>query len=1120
MSVNIILGRSGSGKSTACYNEIARLSKTENNIYCIVPDGFSHKSEAALAGRLGACFEGKASVITFKRLCSRIFEKSGRGGLVSLSASAKAMLISRAVYLEQKNLSVYKNSAEKFGFSKKMLSQISELVRYGVTPDDIDKVASQFSGQMLCDKLSDISKIYRRYISLFSKDYYDSEDDIYLAAAKLSGLDYLKDASIFIDEFSDFLPSHYKMLEVILKRAKNVSFYLCGDNAPFKANTFFENESKTVENIKDMCFRLGLDLKITYMKDNLRHKKRPDLLALEKNYTEYKVTPYRGESENINVFEASDIFSELEFVAGEINHLCTKEGYKRSDICVCAGDIALYEKALDRCFEMYDIAYFKSDKTNVSESPVSNMLLSAFDILIDGFTYENVFLYLKSGFSGITDEETDILENYVLEAGIDKSKWLSENDWTYKNSFMSESVETLAKQADQIRRKVIAPLIKLKEGIGSKNTVRQGAKSIFEFLTSLEADKKISELSEEFKKDGKIVYSNLFIKAYNGIISVLDSLVDIAGDDKIGIKQMKNMLKSGFENEYISLIPQTVDEVLFCSATDARAADCKLMFLVGTNTGEFLFTGGEEGMISDAEREKLLNLGITLAPACKNKITSGRVNEYKALFKADERVYVTYSLSDFESNAQNKSEMADKIRKIIPALGTYSNLDKKRAYPYQYNSKYPAYLNLCTAMADFASDGEKSIIWTKVYNILKNDSEYKAKIAMADKALNFKNIAGPLDNKLLSIIYKSGINSSVSRLETYRKCPFSYFIEYTLKAKERKVLKIGLNDIGSIMHNVLEEFIKTCAEEKINFKILTEEEIKARLSNITNAFCANILKGSAADTKANRYLLERIEKNLCRCALVLVKHFCIGSFEPVECELKFGTEGGKLPAVEIVLDSGRKLKIHGVIDRLDKCETPNGTYYRVVDYKSGEKEFHLDKAFHGLDLQLAVYMCAATLKGGKAAAMFYFKIKEPMISKTDFIDEAQAKREIENKMRLDGLVLADDDIISLMDNTGFTKSEILPVEYLKSGGYSAYSKVATIDEFDRIFAHTKAQLKKIGENILNGKIDISPCSYSGKAPCDYCRYKAVCRFNAKEESPTVLNKMKNDEVHDALRKMY
>lgn len=1106
MSVKIVMGRSGAGKTSLCLERIQKLSKTEDNIYLIVPDQYSHRAEENMLKRLGVCFEGKASSITFSRLCTRIFEKSGLSGLKSLAPSGKSILSSRAVYLEKNNLTFYKNSHDKLGFPKKLLSVLTELKRYGITEEDLKKSTESIKSEVLSGKISDIIKIYSRYNKMFKTDFHDTDEDLFLAAAKLSGTDYLKGAKIFVDGFSDFLPSHYALLEEILKRAESAEFYITLDKGDF-----FSLELKTTQRIKEICYRLGLDLKIEVLDKNLRYKDKEDLKALEKNYTEHKITSFEGECENIEIFQANSIFSEIENLAGSIIRLLREENLKMRDITVAVGDMDGYKNAISHVFNLYNLPFYMPKRESLSKTPLVISLLSVFDIFISGYEYEDIFVYLKSGFSNLSKEETDLLENYVLKAGIKKKNWLSENDWTFKEGLLEEESKE-AKQIDEIRRKAIKPLVSLRENLGSKKTVREACTAIYNFLEETKVYEKIKQTSEKLKENGFLFRANMITKSYNAVLNVLDQMVVVSGNDKIGLEQMKNMLSAGFLAETLLTVPQTADEINILSFDEAKLSDTEVMFILGANLGDFSFLAGSEGIISDEERDELSSLGIKIAPTNSDAILSKRSGMYKILTKAKEKTYISYSLSGFEGEALMPSYMADRARKILPKITYRENTDLNKTYEYQYSAKMPAYLNMCAKK-------ENGGVWQSVYDILKEDEDFKEKIDLFDKAKEFKNVAVSI-SAFSETLYKNGLNSSVSRLEKHMACPFSYFIEFTLKAKERKELKIGAPDIGSVMHYILEVFVKRCTEAKIDWHTLDEDKIRALILQITKEYYGGILQNTAADNKANRYLLRRIEENLTSCAVILVNHIKNGSFEPAECELTFG-QGDKVSAVMVDLTSGKKLKIHGKIDRVDKCETEDGTYFRVIDYKSGSKDFNLGRVFSGLDLQLSVYLMAVTDDDKKKkAGMLYFKIAERLCDAKKCLSKEEAFSSLEEKMRLDGLVSDDKKVLEMMDSTGDLKSKIIPVSFTKDGNLYKYSKAISAKHFESLFKEVKKSLKKIGDSIVSGKTDIRPVRHGGQTPCDYCRYKAVCRFDGECTGFNDIEKLTKDEVIEKLNENY
>lgn len=1113
MSVKLVFGRSGSGKTTHCINSAIECAK-KNNAYIIVPDQFSHKSEKLLLEKIEASFENTVSVITFKRLAERIFERSHLARNKRLSPSGKAMLVMRAIYLEKKNFVVYKKAAEKSGFARKVCDIISEFKRYGIDSKALEELALKIENKMLKGKVYDLCLIYKRYEKLVSDEYTDSQDDLFLAAAKLTELDYLNGADVFIDEFSDFLPQHFALIEVILKKAKNVYFYI-----RYEEGEFFCEAASAVESIKELCYRFGLDLKIERLKENLRYKEKPDLLALERGYTKYKSDVYAGECDNVSIFESSGMNEEAENLCGKIVELVREGKYKFGDICVACGDMAAYSKILKLCFDIYDIPYFMAEKELASENPFVKTVLSAINIFNCSYSYESMFLYLKSGFSNLTNEETDILENYVLKYGISKKQWLSEEKWEYKKDILSDDDEDADDSVEQIRQKAIAPLLKLYETLGRKNTVRAAAEGIFEFMREIGLDKRAFEMIEHFKNENQLFKANMYSKAYNGILNILDQCVLICGSDKIGVEQLYNMLLAGFENEASALVPQRAEEVMVCSVSDARAAECKVMFCIGTNMGEFVSFSAVEGMITDDEREMLEGCGIRLAKTAKRKIADGRAIVYSVLTKAEDKLFLSYSLADDEYCALHASPVCDKAKSILKNIKISDNLENEKTFSYMYQSKEAAYLNLCMQLSKKRAGKKIDDVWYEIYRYFLKRDEFKNKTMLLKRGLNESFEAKKLSKEAMGLVYENGINSSVSRLERYICCPFSYFVEFTLKAKERKILKLGAPDIGSIMHGILEEFVKLCVRLKIDWKSISEEEVLSMLKAITADYTAKIFNRSTIDTKSNRYIIERIEKNLFRCAMLLVRHIRDGKFEPIGCEVAFGARSD-IKAAIIDLTSGKKLKIHGIIDRVDKFEDETGTYFRVIDYKSGSKEFSLAKLFYGMDLQLALYLKVVCGEGGKPGGMLYFKIKEPMQSGNEFADEESIKKGITEQMKLDGIVLKSENVISAMDSYMGKQSEIIPVAYKNDGGFTVASKVATMAEFERIFKHLKKQLKDIGDKILDGRIEISPSVYENSSPCEYCKYNGICRFDKRCGKYRTLPKMKRDEVYESLFKMY
>ncbi len=1092
MRFDVLYGRTGSGKTYKCIEKIKKYIDMGERCIVIVPEQFCYRTEKMLVSSVGAISSETVEVLTFTRLAGRIFAQNSGAVKLPLSAAGKNMLVYRAVWSVKNELETYGLASQKNGFADKVMSIISEFKRYGVLPEQLLELSERADKPALSAKLADLALIYKKYDELFLDDYSDFEDNLYLAADLLEKSDYLKGVHIFIDEFTDFLPQHYKMIEALLNKACDITLCLCADKA-LGTRGVFSASAKTYFKLKSMCDGEHIPFYSEYMDTNFLHMQNDELLHLEKNYIKIDSEKYDEMPKNIAVFEMLNVYSEIENAAQNILSLVREEGARWREIAVCCGDAEAYFEPLKMIFSRYEIPCFLSEKIDLCAHPLVLTLLSAIDILAEGFSYESVFTYLKTGFANISLNECDLLENYVLATGIKKKAWLQDEVWSYKGGVFDE--EQGGNEAiDEIRRRIISPLMCLRENIGSKHTCSHACEAIYNFMCELDIQAKTAALVEEFKSEGKLVEANLYTRIWNSILNVLDQVVLTTGDKKIGMEQLKNLLEAGFMKEQMGIIPQAADAVSVVDVSNARAQECKYLFALGTNTGTFVSNVSGEGMISDAEREAVESMGIQLAPTARSAVFDTDFLIYKALTRPSKKLFVSCALSKMDGTALAQSQICKKVCAVFPELSVvddFTNKDEKNIF---LGSCMSTFGELAMRMGkENEKDDALLLSLKKWYNSKQN---YKEKLNILEKELLYSYDAKNLLPRQLDKLYPKGINTSVSRLERYSRCPFSYFIEYTLKAKERKILKIGAPDIGTIMHAVLEKFTNKIACDNIAWSQIDEHYAEAVISSILDEMGEQILGSSSLATKSTQYILKRLKNNLIRCAKLLVMHIASGRFEPVGSEITFG-DNGKISAVVVDIASGKKLKIHGIIDRVDKCETDDGVYYRVIDYKSGSKSFSLESIYNKLDLQLVVYLEAAMQerKDAKPAGMLYFNIREPMI-KTDFKMSAdEADTALKNSMKLDGLILNDIEILRDMDRNFENGSEFLPIKMTSSGEIKINSSIATMSQFKLLSDYVKSSLKQIGDSIAGGKIDIMPYRNAASSTCLYCSYKSVCKFD-------------------------
>lgn len=1111
MNFEVLYGRAGSGKTHECMSRIKKLVSAGEKCIMIVPEQFSYRSEKLLVEALGFMGSQSAEALTFTRLAGRIFAQRSGAVKPAISAAGKNILVYRCILSVKNDLVMYTRAAERVGFVDRICTLISEFKRYGISEGDIRALCEKISNETLKAKLLDIALIYDKYDELFLDDYCDFEDNLYLAADMLESSGMLDGVHVFIDEFSDFLPQHYKMLEAMSACVKSMTVCLCADKN-ISAYATFSPASKTFAKLKKMCAETGASFISEYFGQNYLHAGSDSLLHLENNYYKIRPTQYIEEPQDIEIFESLNIYSEIENAARNIKKLVRKCGARWRDISLCCGDGETYFEAVKIIFSRYDIPCFISEKTPVSSHPIVLTILSAIDIFVNSFSYESVFSYLKTGFSNVSPSEVDILENYVLATGATKRAWLDEKPWSYKSELTEDEGEA-NEQIDKIRRKVIRPLMKLRENIGSKHTCAHSCEAIYDFMCELDMAGKVQSMIDKFKDEGDAVSANRYSRIWNSVMAILDQIVLVAGNKKIGMEQLRNLLETGFSGEQMGVIPQLSDAVCVVDVSNARAQDCRYMFALGTNTGTFMGAGAMEGVLSDSEREMMEEAGVQIAPTAREASFDADYLIYKAITRPSQKLYLSYAISKMTGESLPESELCRSVKKIFPNIIVDSDLSGDEAREELLEGVDASFGLMAERINDQNENGDG--FWTQVMEWYRANEKYKFKVAALENALSYSSAAGMLTKEQTDRLYPDGFASSVSRLEKYSKCPFSYFIEYTLKAKERKILKIGAPDIGSIMHAVLERFTKLISSENLRYCDIDEKYIDAAISAIIDEMGEKMFSGSMLAGKMTQYMFLRLKRNLIRCAKLVVMHIASGRFEPVGSEVYFG-DGGKIKAVIVDLTSGKKLKIHGIIDRVDSCTTEDGTYYRIVDYKSGNKSFSLEGIYNKLDLQLVVYLDAAMQSGkdAKPAGMLYFNIREPMVNASSRMEDEAAADAVEKQMKLNGLVLSDPEVVRDMDPDFENGSAFLPVSMNKSGEIKITQSVATMNQFNVLIKYVKASLKQIGDAISGGKIDINPYVSSSVDVCSYCAYKSVCKFdpNKKGNSYRVCQKLKAAEA--------
>ena len=197
------------------------------------------------------------------------------------------------------------------------------------------------------------------------------------------------------------------------------------------------------------------------------------------------------------------------------------------------------------------------------------------------------------------------------------------------------------------------------------------------------------------------------------------------------------------------------------------------------------------------------------------------------------------------------------------------------------------------------------------------------------------------------------------------------------------------------------------------------------------------------------------------------------------------------------------MHLQGRIDRIDTAQDQEHVYVKVIDYKSGNRQFDLAAVYHGLQLQLVVYMNAAMEIEAKKhpdkevvpAAMLYYHVDDPLVEAGQELTPEEVSAGLLQKLRMNGVVNADANIIEKLDHYMADKSDVIPVEKKKDGTLSARSSIMSREEMQVVSGYVNAKIRKIGQEILSGHKDINPYEKGMAGACTYCAYKKVCGFD-------------------------
>jgi len=1127
MELRIIYGTAGTGKSTYCFNKAAENCTKNINTVIITPEQFSFTAETKLMDSIYEKTSSKATlnaeVITFNRMAYRVLTEvlGNANSKTNLTKCGKAMLIYSILDKHKNKLNFLGKNLENIDLS---INAINEFKQHGITIEHLQDEIQKAEDKYLKTKLEDMNLIYKSFQSQIEGKYIDETDLLSLLAENLEKTDIFNDTEFYIDEFSGFTKQEYDIIKKLIKIGRKVNITICSDSLFTGTNPesdIYYSNKITITKLYRLAQELGINPVEIRLEETHRFK-TPELKFLQQNLynsakRNSKSTKHEENVENISLFLAKNQYSEVENVAKNISKLIRKENYKYKEISVITKNIETYSNLVRVIFAKYNIPVFIDEKRELSQNVFIQYVLSILEIFTKNWSYEAVFNYIKTGFLGIEEDEIFKLENYCIKWGIKQNKW--------KKDFIVISEENKKEEIErlnEIRKQIVEPLLNLKEKIEQDKTAKNIAKCLYEFLLEEQIEDKLSQKMDKLEKQGLIDLKNEYKNSYQILINILDEINLVFAEDKLGIDKFLQILKVGLQNNGLGKIPGTQDQVILGDIDRSRSHKTRALFILGINDGVFPSVNKNEGFLNDNDREILKEHGIELAKGTLERLYEDNFNIYKAFTTAEEKLYLSYVSTDGEGKAQRPASLIFKIKKLFPELKEDSDVVNEK---HEILTEETTYEELIKKINSLKEGTELEDIWYEVYKYYANNLNWNQKLKNNLQGLKYTNLPQNINKENIQKLYGNTLKTSVSKLETYKRCAFSYYLKYGLKLRPKEELKIQSVNTGTFMHEVIDEFfeeIKTKGKSLQDFAISYEEE---ELKNIVNQIIEEKLKQNKnyvfTSSKKYKLLVERLKRIILKALKYIIETLVQSNFELIGTEIEF-EEKGKYKPIILNLENGKKIEITGKIDRMDIGKNEDGNYLRIIDYKSSAKDIDLNEVYAGLQIQLLTYMDAICKEEDLIpAGILYFSLLEQIIKSDRKLQEEEIEEKIRENFRMKGLILADIKVVKMHDkNLTQGQSKMIPAYIDKSGSLSPKrTKGITKEQFDILQEYIQKTIKEIGTEILEGNIELKPYNKNGITPCEYCEYKQICNFNPSlyKNEYNYIQKISKEEIIEKMK---
>lgn len=1115
MSLRFYFGPSGSGKSHRIYEEIMQRAAQEpgRNFLIIVPDQFTMQTQKDLVMRSDRGGILNIDVLSFGRLSHRILEEVGTKEMPVLDDTGKSLVLQKIAADLKEQLPAMGSLLHKQGYIHEVKSAISEFMQYGISTQDMDKlIASAEKRGALAMKLRDLKTLYRGFQDYIRDHFITTEETLDVLRRSLVKSKILPDSVVVFDGFTGFTPIQNRLIQELMRVCEEtiVTVTIGEEEDPYQMDgeqKLFHLSKKTVADL----VKLAVEAEVTRGEDVFvkggpnRFTEAPALCYLEQNLFRYQYEPYTEKQCEIRMFEALSPREEVHQTALYIRKLIREEGLTYRDIAVVIGDLEGYASYVETEFGQLEIPCFLDRTREIVLNPMIEYIKSALQLYIRDFSYDTVFHFLRSGMADISREEIDELENYVIRTGARGYRTYSRL-FTRKTEEMqqgsgqedTERAEETLERLNRIRQQ-FADTVEILH-MAPRAKAGEYVDHLYDFLEQNQVQQKLLNYQQQFEQEGDLAKAREYAQIYRLVMDLLDQIYELLGEEEISLQEFADILEAGFGEITVGTIPQNVDRIVVGDMERTRLKQVKVLFFLGVNDGNIPKNASKGGIISDMDREFLIESGTEMAPSPRQQMYIQRLYLYLNMTKPSEQLYLSYAKVNSDGKGIRPSYLIDTVRKLFPQLAVEYPQNRSRLEQIEGRQEGARYLaEELREYADGTLREEERQDFYLMYRAYEADPEGRDRLTAA--AFRRYKESG-LSRIVARALYGRQLENSVSRLETYAACACRHFLQYGLSLQEREEFGFEVSDMGNVYHAVLENFAGKLAESGRTWWDFDENFATQAIKEAVEGYAATYGETVLYSSARNEYAITRMSRILTRTVLTLQQHLKQGSFQPDDYELSFRF-AEDLDSIHVDLSEEEKMHLQGRIDRIDVSEDAEHVYVKVIDYKSGNKKFDLAALYYGLQLQLVVYMSAAMeLESRKhpdkeivPAALLYYHIDDPTIETPVELTQEQINEEILTKLRMNGVVNSDPAVVERLDRFLQDKSKVIPVEKKKDGSFSARSGILSREELHVVSAYVDTKIRQIGREILDGKIAANPYEKGNEEACTYCAYKKVCGFD-------------------------